>query len=384
MNHSPTILTTHTGSLPRPANLVELMFAKEEGRPADEARLSQAVQQAVDDVVRRQREIGIDLVSDGEMSKASYATYVIERLTGFEGDSRRPQLSDILEYPDVARSYFSDPGVERLNRKRPSCNGPVAATGDDFVLADIENFRLALGATATTDGFLTAASPGLISMFLGNGHYPTEEEFLWATAEAMEPEYEAIVDAGLILQLDCPDLAMARHREFADKSIEEFREYVSLHINVLNAAVSKIPPERMRMHLCWGNYPGPHHRDVPLAEIIDLVLEARPAALLFEAANPRHEHEWAVFEHLELPPDKILIPGVVGVMTNYIDHPELIAQRILRFVDVVGSERVIAGTDCGLGTFVGLSLVPPEIAWAKLESLVEGARIASTALSTID
>lgn len=381
MTGSARVLTTHTGSLPRPTDLVELMFAKEEGRPVDGDRLAASARDAVHSVVRRQGEIGIDLVSDGEMSKASYATYVIERLTGFAGESRRPQLSDILEYPDVAHGYFSDPGVERLNRNRPSCNGPVSRLEEDFAKTDIENFRSALPAVSVTDGFLTAASPGLVSMFLGNTYYPTEEEFLRTVAAAMKPEYEAIVDAGLMLQLDCPDLAMARHREFADRSLDEFRAYVRRHIDALNAAVAGIPPERMRMHLCWGNYPGPHHRDVPLAEIIDLVLEGRPAALSFEAANPRHEHEWQVFEHVELPPGKLLIPGVVGVMSNYIDHPELIAQRILRFAKLVGSERVIAGTDCGLGTFVGLSLVPPEIAWAKLEALVEGARIASAALA---
>lgn len=374
------VLTTHTGSLPRPTDLVELMFAKEEGRPVDGDRLTATARDAVHAVVRRQGEIGIDLVSDGEMSKASYATYVIERLTGFAGESRRPQLSDILEYPDVAHGYFSDPGVERLNRNRPSCNGPVSRLGEDLAKTDIENFRSALQAVSVTDGFLTAASPGLVSMFLGNTYYPTEQDFLRAVAAAMKPEYEAIIDAGLMLQLDCPDLAMARHREFADRSLDEFRAYVRRHIEALNAAVADIPPERMRMHLCWGNYPGPHHRDVPLAEVIDLVLEGRPASLSFEAANPRHEHEWQVFEHVELPPGKVLIPGVVGVMSNYIDHPELIAQRILRFAELVGSERVIAGTDCGLGTFVGLSLVPPEIAWAKLEALVEGARIASAAL----
>jgi 5-methyltetrahydropteroyltriglutamate--homocysteine methyltransferase len=375
------ILTTHTGSLPRPADLVELMFAKEEQRPVNESQLADVVRTAVDEVVRRQAEVGVDIVSDGEMSKASYATYVIERLSGFGGESRRPQLSDILEYPDVAQSYFSDPGVQRLNKQRPSCNGPVTLLGDELVGSDIANFQAALHSTSATTGFLTAASPGLVAMFLGNEYYETEHEFLRAVAEAMKPEYEAIVDAGLILQLDCPDLAMARHREFANRSVDAFREYVELHVDVLNESVSTIPPERMRMHVCWGNYPGPHHRDVPLRDIIDLLLKARPQGLLFEAANPRHEHEWAVFEDIELPPDKMLVPGVVGVMTNYIDHPELIAQRILRFVDMVGRERVITGTDCGLGTFVGLALVPPDIAWAKLEALVEGARIASARCS---
>lgn len=382
MTNTDRILTTHAGSLPRPADLIELMFAKADGREVDPLDFAETVQRAVDEVVRRQREIGIDLVSDGEMSKPSYATYVAERLTGFGGESTGPQLSDILEYPDVAAGYFNDPGVKRLNQNRPSCNGPVSSKGNDQVQADIDNLRSALQAHPATGGFMTAASPGLISMFLGNTYYPSEPEFLAATALAMKPEYEAIVNAGLTLQLDCPDLAMARHREFADRPIEEFRDYARSHIHALNAAVAGIPPERMRMHLCWGNYPGPHHLDVPLAEIIDIVLEARPAGLLVEAANPRHEHEWTVFRDLDLPAGKVLIPGVVGVMTNYIDHPELIAQRIIRFVEAVGSpDRVIAGTDCGLGTFTGLTLVPPEIAWRKLESLAEGARIASDALA---
>lgn len=381
MRDDDRIPTTHTGSLPRPSELIELMFAVEEGRPVDPTVLAATVRDAVDEVVRRQHAIGIDIVSDGEMSKPSYATYVVDRLTGFGGESKRPQLTDILEYPDVASGYFNDPGVKRLNRRRPSCDGPVRARGEELVRADIANLRTALSAAPGADGFLTAASPGLISMFLGNAYYPTEEEFLWAVADAMRPEYEAIVEAGFTLQLDCPDLAMARHREFAEQSIDAFRDYVRLHVEVLNAAVAGIAPERMRLHLCWGNYPGPHHRDVPLEQIIDLVLEARPSGLAFEAANPRHEHEWTTFERLELPDDKLLIPGVVGVMTNYIDHPELVAQRIGRFVELVGAQRVVAGTDCGLGTFVGLSLVPPEIAWAKLESLVEGARIATARLA---
>jgi 5-methyltetrahydropteroyltriglutamate--homocysteine methyltransferase len=263
---------------------------------------------------------------------------------------------------------------------RPACNGPVAARKTTDAATDIANFRHALEGVEVEDQFMTAASPGVVSMFLGNTYYRTEEEFLWAVAEAMKPEYEAIIDAGFVLQLDCPDLAMTRHREFAESPLEDFRSYVARHIEVLNAAVEHLPPERMRVHLCWGNYPGPHHRDVPLAQIIDLILKARPHGLSFEAANSRHAHEWKVFETVKIPDGKVLIPGVLESMSNRIEHPELVAERILRFAKVAGRENVIAGSDCGFGTFVGLALVEPEIAWAKLGSLVEGAEIASRAL----
>ena len=374
------ILTTHTGSLPRPEKLVELMFAKEEGRPVDAELLNRRIRESVREVVEHQKRIGIDVVSDGEMSKPSYATYVTERLTGFAGESKRPKLSDILEYPNVASAYFNDPGVQRLNQNRPACSGPVTARGTADAAADIANFRDALAGVNATEGFLTAASPGLVSMFLGNAYYKTEEEFLWAVAEAMKPEYEAIVRAGFLLQLDCPDLAMTRHREFADSPIESFRDYVRLHIEVLNAATANIPPERLRVHLCWGNYPGPHHRDVPLEQIVDLILKVRASGLLFEAANSRHEHEWKVWERVKIPEGKVLIPGVIESMSNRIEHPELVAQRIVRFARVVGRENLIVGSDCGFGTFVGVALVEPEIAWAKLGSLVEGARLASAEL----
>ena len=374
------ILTTHTGSLPRPQQLVDLMFAKEEKRPVDTALLNERIRESVREVVQKQQRAGIDIVSDGEMSKPSYATYVTERLTGFGGESKRPKLSDILEFPNVASAYFNDPGVVRLNENRPACNGPVKSLGLSEAQADIDNFRAALQGGAHEEAFLNAASPGLLSMFLGNTYYATEEEFLWAVAKAMKPEYEAIVNAGYLLQLDCPDLAMTRHREFAGAPIEDFREYVRLHIEVLNAAVADIPPDRLRVHLCWGNYPGPHHHDVPLAQIIDLILGVRANGLVFEAANSRHEHEWKVFESVKLPEGKVLIPGVIESMSNRIEHPELVAQRLVRFAKLVGRENVIGGSDCGFGTFVGLALVEPEIAWAKLASLAEGARLASEEL----
>ena len=374
------ILTTHTGSLPRPEKLVELMFQKEEGRAVDAKLLAERVRDSVREIVEHQHAVGIDVVSDGEMSKLSYATYVTERLTGFGGISNPPKLSDILEHPNVASHYFNDPGVKLLNRNRPACNAPVAPRGGSDAATDIANFKQALAGVQVEDAFLTAASPGVVSMFLGNSFYKTEEEFLWAVAEAMKPEYEAIVRAGFVLQLDCPDLAMTRHRDFADRPVEEFRDYARRHIEVLNAATANIPPDRMRVHLCWGNYPGPHHRDVPLEQIIDLILTLRPQGLSFEASNSRHAHEWKVFEKVRLPEGKVLIPGVIESMSNRIEHPELVAERLVRFAKIVGRENVIGGSDCGFGTFVGVALVEPEIAWAKLGSLVEGARLASAEL----
>jgi 5-methyltetrahydropteroyltriglutamate--homocysteine methyltransferase len=374
------ILTTHTGSLPRPESLVELMFAQEEKRAGDEQERARRIRESVREIVRRQCEASIDVVSDGEMSKPSYATYVTERLTGFAGKSDKPKLSDILEHPNVASHYFNDPGVQRLNENRPACSGPVASKGLDDAQVDIDNFKSALKDAKVADAFMTAASPGVVSMFLGNTYYKTEEEFLWKVAEAMKPEYEAIIDAGFLLQLDCPDLAMTRHREFADRPLEEFRSYVEQHIEVLNAATENVPPERMRVHLCWGNYPGPHHRDVPLKQVLDLILTVKAHGLSFEAANGRHAHEWKVFQDVKLPDGKVLIPGVIESMSNRIEHPELVAERIVRFAKIVGRENVIAGSDCGFGTFVGVALVEPEIAWAKLRSLAEGARIASEEL----
>lgn len=374
------ILTTHVGSLPRPNELIELMFARSKGKDVDADLLEQKTREAVHEVAQKQKAAGIDVVSDGEMSKASYATYVTERLTGFGGTSELPKLSDILEYPNVSSVYFNDPGVRSLNRHRPTCNGPVSSMGTADVEIDIAHFRAAIDAANPEEAFMNAASPGLLSMFLGNTFYKTEEEFLWAVADAMKPEYRAIVDAGFLLQLDCPDLAMTRHREFANSPVEEFRDYAKRHIEVLNGALSDIPQDRIRVHICWGNYPGPHHHDVPLRDIIDLLVTIRAGALLIEAANSRHEHEWKVFEDVQWPDDKILVPGVIESMSNRIEHPELVAQRIVRFANVVGRDNVIAGSDCGFGTFVGLDLVDPGIAWAKLAALAEGARIASAEL----
>jgi 5-methyltetrahydropteroyltriglutamate--homocysteine methyltransferase len=368
-------LTTHTGSLPRPAELVRAMFAREEGVPVDAAALAAQIRAAVATVVARQRTAGVDIVNDGEMSKPSYATYVKDRLDGFGGESRPLVYRDLVDYPEMAKRVFGDPG--RSRRRTPGCNGPIGIRDGGAAATDVENLRAALAGEGAAEAFLTAASPGVISLFFHNGHYPSEEAYLDAIAEAMRHEYETVAQAGFILQIDCPDLAMGRHIQYADLTLDEFRKKAQLHIEALNQAVRNIPAERMRLHLCWGNYEGPHHCDVPLADIIDLVFLTKPAGLSFEAANPRHAHEWTVFESVRLPDDKVLIPGVVESKSNFIEHPELIAQRIGRYARLVGRENVIAGSDCGYGTWVGQASVDPDVVWAKLASLAEGARIAS-------
>jgi len=374
------ILATHVGSLPRPDAVVAAMFARAEGRPVDNATLEQLIEDAVHEVVDHQKKVGIDVVSDGEVSKPSYATYVTERLSGFGGESRLPKLSDILEFPNVAHAYFNDPGVQSLNRHRPTCNGPVKSLGTADAEADIRHFHSALRRSPPVDAFMNAASPGLVSMFMGNTFYRSEEEFLWAVAAALQPEYQAIIDAGFVLQLDCPDLAMTRHREFAKSPLADFRRYAQLHIAVLNSVLDRFPRGQTRVHICWGNYPGPHHHDVPMEQIVDLLLTIHTGALLFEAANSRHAHEWKIWEKARLPDGMVIIPGVIESMSNRIEHPELVAERIVRFARIVGRENVMAGSDCGFGTFVGLHLVDPAIAWAKLHSLSEGARLATREL----
>jgi 5-methyltetrahydropteroyltriglutamate--homocysteine methyltransferase len=368
-------LTTHTGSLPRPADLIRTMFAKEEGVAVDRGALAERIGSAVADTVAKQRLSGIDVVNDGEMSKPSYATYIKDRLAGFGGTSNSFVYQDLVDFPDLARRVFGDPG--RARRKTPACNAGVAVHDREAVRTDIANLKAALRTASAPDAFLTAASPGLISLFFRNDYYRSTEEYLYAIADAMRDEYEAVAGAGLILQLDCPDLAMGRHIQHADLSLEEFRKAAQLHIEVLNHAVARIPAEQLRMHLCWGNYEGPHHCDVPLASIVDLVFTARPSGISFEAANPRHAHEWALFEDVALPEGKVLIPGVLESKSNFIEHPELVAQRIARYARLVGRENVIAGTDCGYGTWVGQAAVDPDVVWAKLAALTEGARRAT-------
>jgi len=371
-------LTTHTGSLPRPDDLIRLMFAKEEGVPVEPAALAARIRSAVAEVVRRQAEAGVDVVGDGEQSKPSYATYVKDRLDGFGGASHPLQYQDLVDFPGMAKRVFGDPG--RARRKTPACTGPIGVRDTRAAQADAENLRAALGGVKAREGFMTAASPGVISLFFRDDHYGSHEAYLAAIADAMKHEYETVAKAGFVLQIDCPDLAMGRHIQFAGLSLAEFRRMARLHVEALNHAVAAIAPDRLRLHLCWGNYEGPHHYDVPLADILDVVFTARPSAISFEAANPRHAHEWRVFERVKLPDGRIIIPGVLDSTTNFIEHPELVAERIARYARLVGRENVIAGTDCGFGTWVGQSAVDPDIVWAKLATLAEGARLASREL----
>jgi 5-methyltetrahydropteroyltriglutamate--homocysteine methyltransferase len=368
-------LTTHTGSLPRPDDLIRIMYAKEEGVPVEPAALAARVRSAVAEVVRKQAEAGIDIVNDGEMSKPSYATYIKDRLNGFGGTSNTFVYQDLVDFPRLAARVFGDPG--RSRRRTPACNGPISVRDPDAARVDVDNLKAALAGVRTTGAFLTAASPGVVSLFFRNDHYPSQEAYLGAIADAMRNEYETVAKAGFVLQLDCPDLAMGRHIQYADLSLEEFRKRAHLHVEALNHATANIPPEQLRLHVCWGNYEGPHHYDVPLADIIDIVFRARASAISFEAANPRHAHEWTLFERVKLPEGKVLIPGVIESKSNFVEHPELIAQRIARYANLVGRENVIAGSDCGYGTWVGQAAVDPDVVWAKFAAMAEGARIAS-------
>lgn len=368
------ILTTHTGSLPRPADLADVMVEREHGNLTPEAaeRLPEMIRAAVTEVIRRQAEVGIDVVSNGEMGKIGYATYVKERLTGFDGEAGALTVADLEDYPGVAAR-----ALEGLITGTPSCTGPVTYVGAEALARELEDFKAALAGAAVLEAFVPAASPGVISIYLQDQHYGSQEAYLGALAEAMRQEYEAIAAAGFVLQIDAPDLAMGRHVQYAQLSLEEFRKRLALHVEALNAALRRIPPEQVRVHLCWGNYEGPHHRDVPLGDIIDVVVGVRAQGLSFEGANHRHGHEWRVFDEFRLPDDKVLIPGVIDTSSNYIDHPELVAERITRYTRLVGPERVIAGTDCGFGTFASFRPVDPQVAWAKLASLTDGARLAS-------
>ncbi|HVH79198.1 MAG TPA: cobalamin-independent methionine synthase II family protein [Stellaceae bacterium] len=368
-------LTTHTGSLPRPDDLVRIMFAKEEGIPVDRPVLAAKITETVADIVKCQARAGIDIVNDGEMSKPSYATYIKDRLNGFGGESHPLTYQDLAEFPEMARRVFGDPG--RSRRKTPGCNAPISVRDPAAAEADVANLEAALAGVQAEEAFMSAASPGVVSLFFHDSHYGNHDAYLEAIAEAMRHEYEAVVGAGFVLQLDCPDLAMGRHIQNAHLTTTEFRKAAGRHIEAMNHALRNVPADRARVHLCWGNYEGPHHCDVPLADIIDVIFTAKPAGLSFEAANPRHAHEWKVFESVKLPEGKVLIPGVIESKTNFIEHPELIAQRIGRYAALVGRENVIAGSDCGYGTWVGQAAVDAQIVWAKLAALAEGARLAS-------
>ncbi|MDI3470579.1 MAG: Methionine synthase, vitamin-B12 independent [Pseudolabrys sp.] len=368
-------LTTHTGSLPRPDDLIRMMYAKEEGVPVDPVALGARIREAVVEVVRKQADAGVDLINDGEMSKPSYATYVKDRLAGFGGTGNTFVYQDIAEFPRLQQRVFGDPG--RSRRKTPACNAPIGVRDPKAAETDADNLKAALRTVTSEGGFMSAASPGVVSLFFRNDYYPSQEKYLEAIAEAMRHEYETVAKAGFVLQIDCPDLAMGRHIQYADLSTTEFRKRAALHIKALNHALRNIPAEQLRVHLCWGNYEGPHHCDVALAEIVDLVFTAKPSAISLEAANPRHAHEWKVFETVKLPDGKVLIPGVIESKSNFIEHPEVIAQRIARYANVVGRENVIAGSDCGFGTWVGQAAVDPDVVFAKLKAMAEGARLAS-------
>ena len=368
-------LTTHTGSLPRPADLIRMMYAKEEGVPVDRVGLAGRVRSAVAEVVRKQADAGIDLINDGEMSKPSYATYVKDRLAGFGGAGNSFVYGDLVEFPNLAQRVFGDPG--RSRRKTPACNAPIAVADTAAAATDVDDLKAALAGVKSEGAFMSAASPGVVSLFFRNEHYPSFERYIFAIADAMRHEYETVANAGIVLQIDCPDLAMGRHIQYLELGVAEFRKRIRLHVEALDHATANIAPERLRMHVCWGNYEGPHHRDVPLADIVDIVFKARPMAISFEAANPRHAHEWTLFETVKPPEGKVLIPGVLESKSNFIEHPELIAQRIGRYARLVGRENVIAGSDCGYGTWVGQAAVDPDVVWAKFASMAEGARLAS-------
>jgi 5-methyltetrahydropteroyltriglutamate--homocysteine methyltransferase len=368
-------LTTHVGSLPREQDLIDLIFAKEDGQTVDAVALEARIEAAVRHVVDKQAEAGIDIINDGEQSKPSYATYIKDRLNGFGGAGNSYAFQDIEDYPKTKERIFADPG--RKKRNAPACNAPITVKDMTAVTADAKTLNTALAPHDGRQAFMSAASPGVTALFFGNEHYERHEDYVFAIAEGLRHEYEAIANAGIILQVDCPDLAMGRHTQFRELDLNGFRKAMELNIAALNHATANIAPERLRMHMCWGNYPGPHHHDVPFQDIIDLVWTARPHAIQFEAANPRHAHEYAIFESVKLPEGKVLIPGVIECQSNYIEHPELIAQRIGRYADLVGRDSVMAGCDCGFSIHAGSGGVDPDVVWAKLAALSEGAAIAS-------
>ena len=372
------ILTTHVGSLPRPNDMAEALLARQRGEPMEPDAFAATVRRAVADAVAKQTEAGVDVVSDGEMSKISYSTYITDRLTGFEGDSLRKVNLDIAPYPEFREKMARITGSQPM--PRAFCTGPIAVKDRDLLRADLDNLRAAVADAKVEDVFVTAASPGVISAFQPNQYYPTHEAYVFALADAMREEYEAIVAAGFVLQVDCPDLAMARHTAFQDLDEAEFLERAHQQVEALNHALSGVPAESARMHICWGNYEGPHDHDIALEKILGIVLGAKPMAVSFEASNPRHAHEWTVWRDAAIPGDKVLLPGVVDSTTNFVEHPELVAQRIEQFAAIVGRERVLAGSDCGFGTFAGYGKMDPGIVYAKLRAQAEGAAIASARL----
>lgn len=373
------ILTTHTGSLPREGAIADLLIAREKGEGLDAVQMESVSRQAIAACVDRQLETGLDIINDGEQSKPSYATYIIDRLSGFDGERRKKfsKRLDSADFPEWAKQK-APKGLAAL--RVPTCTGPIAWKDFDAVQLELEHMKAAITGKQVEEVFLSAASPGVIANMLPNEHYASDEEYLQAMADVMREEYEAIVDAGFLLQVDCPDLAMGRNSEFSHLSIDEFKKVAEMHIEVLNGALANLDPERMRMHVCWGNYEGPHNHDIPLSEVAPIILKARPAALCIEGSNPRHAHEWKVWRDIPLPDHKVIVTGCLDTTTHFVEHPDLVAERILRYAETIGRERVIAGVDCGFGTMVGLESVETQVAWAKLRSLVDGAARASEKL----
>ncbi len=374
------ILTTHVGSLPRSEAVTRVVFDREAEVETDPAAGAAVIADAVREVVRHQASVGVDIGSDGEMSKISYATYIKDRITGFDGDTPREPGQDLVDFPNLLKKLANSGATAKY--RRPRCVGEIKVKDMGPVQTDIANMTAALKESPVVEGFLNAAAPGVVALFQPNDFYPTQDEYLEAVAEAMRPEYEAIVASGLLLQIDAPDLGMGRHTMYRARSEADYITLAERHVEVLNHALRNVPADRVRMHMCWGNYEGPHHHDIPMRDLLPVVAKAKPQALLFEAANPRHAHEWAVFRDTPIPEDKILIPGVITSTSNYIDHPELIAERLVRFAGIVGRARVIAGSDCGFSTFAGFGPVEPEITYLKLQAMAEGARIASKSLWT--
>lgn len=372
------ILTTHVGSLPRSQAVTDVVFAKDNNTLTDEQNYSGTITNAVAEIVQHQVDLGLDVVSDGEMSKISYATYISDRLTGFGGDSPRAPGQDLLDVPRFMKK-LSDGGAT-AQYKRPCCIGDIKPKNTEDAQIDLANLNSAANAAGAFETFMNAASPGVIALFQPNEYYSTQDEYLEALAEAMRDEYEAIVAAGVILQVDAPDFGMGRHTMYKDRTVEDYLKLVETHVDVLNHALRNIPADRVRMHMCWGNYEGPHHHDVDMEYLLPVMLKVNVQGLLFEGANPRHAHEWKVFEDIAIPEDKVLIPGVLDTTTNYVEHPKLVAQRICNYANIVGRERVIAGTDCGFSTFAGFGPIDADIVYMKLGALVEGAELASKQL----
>jgi len=372
------ILTTHVGSLPRSKAVSDILFALDNGTLEETAETRKVIADGVREVVRRQVEAGIDVVSDGEQSKISYATYIKDRITGFAGDTPREPGLDLIEFPNLLKKLANTGATAKY--KRPRCVGEIKVKNLEPARTDIANLKSAIAESKPMEAFINAASPGVIALFQPNDFYKTQDEYLEAVAEAMRAEYEEITKAGILVQIDAPDLGMGRHTMYKTRSEEEYLKLAARHVEVLNHALRNVPPESIRLHMCWGNYEGPHHHDIAMDKLFPVVAKVKAQGILFEAANARHAHEWAAFKTMAIPEDKILIPGVISSTSNYVEHPQLVAERLCRFADIVGRERIMAGSDCGFSTFAGFGPIDPDIVYMKLAAMAEGARIASDRL----